>query len=169
MVASPCLKDPLVQRWLRDIGSLEAHLDEVTAFVHPSLRQAGQTALDRLKRDSNLGGYAKGWPSSFTGFEVIVNRTTPWHQDSGSSSQAYDLLLSLGYGHDARFEVSDLQASFDYKPGAAVYLSGRTLKHAVHRWKGGERISIAHFTKDAVRDRLGVLQPQLPKIQQYFL
>lgn len=148
---------------------LEKLLDEVTEWVHPSLKDAGQQAMALLEKDPKLGGIVKHWPTSFTGFEVIVNRTTPWHQDPGSSSQAYDLLLSLGSDHDSRFEVSELQASFDYKPGTALYLSGRILRHAVHRWQVGERIALGHFTKDAVHDRLGVPQPKFPMIQQYLI
>lgn len=163
IVRSPCLKDSSVIGWLRDMGSLEAFLEEVTGFVHPSLKDAGEQAVARLSKNG-----AEKWPTSFTGFEIIVNRITPWHQDSGSSSQSFDLLLSLGSDHRARLEVSEIQASFGYQAGTAIYLPGRILRHAVHSWEGGERIALGHFTKDGVHDHLCISQPKFPRIQQYF-
>ncbi|KAH7918516.1 hypothetical protein BV22DRAFT_984542, partial [Leucogyrophana mollusca] len=67
------------------------------------------------------------WPSVFTGIQIIVNRSTPAHRDSGSSASMYDLLISLGRGHNATLEINDLQSSLQYAPGAAIALTGRVL------------------------------------------
>ncbi|KIK72737.1 hypothetical protein PAXRUDRAFT_177046, partial [Paxillus rubicundulus Ve08.2h10] len=53
-------------------------------------------------------------------------------------------------------------------PRSVIYLTGRVLMHSIKEWGAGwERAVIAHFTKDAVQDRLGVPCLKLLTFQQY--
>ncbi|KIJ58338.1 hypothetical protein HYDPIDRAFT_67266, partial [Hydnomerulius pinastri MD-312] len=83
------------------------------------------------------------WPSLFSGIDIIANRITPRHQDQGSCAEAYDLLVSIGEGHDARLDLCDFKASIGYGPGTLVFLTGRVLRHSVAKWSRGERIVVA--------------------------
>ena len=73
-------------------------------IVHSDLLDAG------LKANSALNDKLCNWTSSYSGIDVIVNRVTPLHQDAGGAASFYDLLISLGEGHQAEFHVSDLDA-----------------------------------------------------------
>ncbi|KAM6489179.1 hypothetical protein JOM56_015349, partial [Amanita muscaria] len=99
------------------------------------------------------------WPSVYTAMDLIVNRSTPAHLDAGGALSFYDLLLSLGDDNGAMFCLNDIDTQLDYSPGSAVFFTGSVLKHSVSDWTGGERVAIAHYSKD---DRLGIARPILP-------
>ena len=63
--------------------------------------------------------------------------------------------------------MPDLMAQLLYKPGTVTAVSGKVLRHAVYSWKGGERICIAHFTRDLIHNRLGLPRPDWVKIHKY--
>ncbi|KAG1721212.1 uncharacterized protein EDB91DRAFT_1019535, partial [Suillus paluster] len=92
------------------------------------------------------------WPSIFSGLELIVNWVTLGHHDAGGASSHYDLLASLGIGHNANFRIEDLEAELDYFPGTLVSILGKVLEHSVSPWKIGERFVVTHFMKDKVHD-----------------
>lgn len=96
--------------------------------------------------------------------DIIVNRITPPHIDAGGAPSFYDHLLSLGQGHSASLHLEDLDAQFAYLPGTSVFLTGRVLTHSVPGWVGGERVVVAHYSKDDVHDRLGITRPTLPTV-----
>ncbi|KAG2124300.1 hypothetical protein BD769DRAFT_1337396, partial [Suillus cothurnatus] len=56
------------------------------------------------------------WPSIFLRLEVIVNHMTFSHQDPGGALSHYNLLVSLGIGHDATFYIEDFKAELGYGP-----------------------------------------------------
>ena len=102
------------------------------------------------------------WPSVYHAMDVIANRTTPLHYDTGGAVTFYDHLVSLGQDHDARLHLNNLDGELLYKPGTSVLFSGRVLAHSVPRWFEGERTVIAHYSKDDVHNRAGVRRPLLP-------
>ncbi|KIJ15241.1 hypothetical protein PAXINDRAFT_77827, partial [Paxillus involutus ATCC 200175] len=170
LVSSASSREPAMQCWLQQISPVENLLTEVLQVVHPELHQACSEVLSKLQLNPTLREVVESWPAIFEAMELIVNHVTPWHQDQGGCPEAYDCLLNLGNCQDARFHISDLGASFDYPPGSVIYLTGRVLRHSVKELeKGKERAVIAHFTKDAVQNRLEVIRPQLPTISQYLV
>lgn len=103
------------------------------------------------------------WPTVYPGMDVIANRLSPKHWDTGGGVNFYDHLLSLGQDHNAKLRLHDFDADFAYKPGTSVLFSGKVLAHEVGEWEADkERIVIAHYAKDDVQDRLGVERPFLP-------
>ena len=134
--------------------------------------QAGTDAIDRLKQpDSDLFSHHPNlghWASLFSGIEVIVNRKTPFHRDSGASPAMFDLLLSAGTHKGTLFELCDVGTQLEYDPGTVVMVCGRVLGHRVMEWTGGERICLAHFFKDAVHDRLGIARPAWRNITEFW-
>ena len=91
----------------------------------------------------------------------------PIDRDMGSSPTCYDFLLSSGTHKQSRLDLPELGTSLSYGPGTLVAVSGKVLLHRVKWWEGGERVCIAHFTKDAVHTRLGLERPQWPRQQTY--
>ena len=142
------------------------------ALVSPDLFSVGERTISRLKDPSSgLHHFHPNldlWTSIFSGVQVIVNRDTPSHRDSGAAPPMYDLLVSAGTHTSAALELLDLKAEFSYGPGTMVALSGRVLRHKVMGWEGGERICLAHFVKDAVHDRLGLRRPPWSNQATYF-
>ncbi|KIM49960.1 hypothetical protein SCLCIDRAFT_146596, partial [Scleroderma citrinum Foug A] len=65
----------------------------------------------------------------------------------------------------ANLHLADLGAQLTYQPGTLVFLTGRVLEHAVPEWKGGERVTVAHYMKDLLHDRMRVPCPALPTQQ----
>jgi len=146
--------------------AMEQFLSAITSVVSLPLYDAGIKSISNLK-GAVLTSDPVPWPSIFSGIEVIVNRQTPDHRDSGGSSAMYDLLVSLGNAYQAMFHLSDLGAELTYCPGTLVYNLGKVLEHGVH-WEKDERIVIAHWFKDNVHDKLGVERPRIPS-QFHFL
>lgn len=118
--------------------------------------QATSLMLQQIKRDLPT------WPSIYPGMDIIANRITPKHCDQGGAVTYYDHLISFGQDHDAIFRLDDLDAEFPYLPGTSVLLSGKGLAHSVPEWSKGERLVIAHYSKDEVQDRLGIARPSFP-------
>jgi hypothetical protein len=101
------------------------------------------------------------WPTLFSSIDVIANRITPAHEDTGGAITYYDHLVSLGQGHEACLYLDHLGGRFLYKPGTSVLFPGKVFSHSVLVWRGG-RIVIAHYEKDDIHNRLSVARPSLP-------
>ncbi|KAG1820768.1 hypothetical protein EV424DRAFT_1322679, partial [Suillus variegatus] len=70
-------------------------------------------------------------PSIFSGLEIIRNQVTLSHRDVAGSPTLYDLLISLGIGHNVTIKSADLQAKLDHFPETMLYISGRVLEHSI--------------------------------------
>jgi hypothetical protein len=92
------------------------------------------------------------WCSFFSGIQVISNRTMPNHRDNGSAPADYDFLVSAGDHRNAWLVLEDIKAKLSYNPCTVVAISGRVLNHAMPDWEEGERLCIAHFTRDNVHE-----------------
>jgi hypothetical protein len=170
-VTSASYSNKQVQHWLDVMSSSECFWNGITAAIAPELFEAGSTAISEVygkTRTPPKSVPVSDWPSIFSGLEVIVNRTTLPHRDRGGAPSHYDLLVSLGVGHDATFSIQDLRADLDYSPGTMCFICGKVLEHSVGPWENGERFVLAHFMKDKVHDRVGVARPAFP-VQADFL
>jgi hypothetical protein len=139
---------------------MEQLLNAVLQVVHSEMYDANSKAIPLLLQE--LDTPLPTWPTVFSGMDIIANRLTPQHCDKGGALSFYDHLISFGEGHNARLELEDLDADFAYQPGTSVLFSGKVLIHSVPAWSEGERLVIAHYSKDNVHDRLGVARPLLP-------
>ena len=160
MYGSPPLRKKPVRQWLQFIEPVEQLLNAVLQVVHPQLWSASCSAMSSLLDDPPIE--VPCWPTVYSGMDVIANRSTPGHFDRGGAHIFYDHLVNFGQDHDARFCVDDLEGQFVYRPGTSILLTGKLFKHSVPPWAGGERIVIAHYSKDAVHHRLEVERPSLP-------
>ena len=69
------------------------------------------------------------WQSCYTAMQIIVNRTTPPHRDSGAAAEQYDLLVSAGDHKDTEMDFPELGLHLSYDLGMIVILSGRVFIH----------------------------------------
>jgi hypothetical protein len=122
----------------------------------------GAKAIQIIKEGKCLNEWydnVKLWPSFFSGIEVISNRRTPFHKDIQSAYPTYDLLVSAGRHEESWFELPEVGAKLQYKPGTITALCGKALRHGVREWtEGTQRLCFAHFIRDKVHDRLEVDQ-----------
>lgn len=160
IVPSAVLRDSSVQQWLASIQLTERLLNSVLLVVHPELWTSNMSASRRL--ESRLPYPIPCWPTAYTGLDLIVNRITEPHTDTGGAITFYDHLLSLGIDHNATLKLDDFDAELAYSEGTSVFLTGKVLMHSVPAWSRGERVVVAHYSKDDVLDRLGCPRPLLP-------
>jgi hypothetical protein len=144
-------------------ASIDTICNAVTALIGPQQYDTGLAAIQLIKSGVHLDGTHPNldhWTSVWSGFSIIVNRTTAPHHDVGASPMDYDLLVSGGTHKQCVLDVRDLGSRLSYPPGTGVAILGRVLRHGVDTWDGGERVCQAHFMKDAVNDRLGQPRPE---------
>jgi hypothetical protein len=135
-------------------------LNDVLQVVHPEMYDANHQANSLLLE--GLTRPLKTWPSVYHAMDIIANQVTPSHYDSGGATHFYDHLVSLGQNHDAHLLLDSLGGELMYKPGTSVLFLGKCLSHAVKEWSGGERVVIAHYSKDNVHNKVRVARPLLP-------
>src|SRR5437879_1923962 len=102
---------PEVWQWLQTSEPMMSLVNAILAIVHPKLYHAGLAANAALEERTSPNKLYH-WTSAYSGIDVIANRITPPHRDGGGALSFYDLLLSLGKGHDAKLHVTDLGAQF---------------------------------------------------------
>lgn len=154
------LDSPAVQKWLQAIDPVQRLLNAVLNVVHPEMYDANSKAIPSLLGEMTRS--IPSWPSVYHAMDIIANRISPSHTDQGSATTFYDHLVSLGQDHDARLFLDTLQGEFQYKSGTSVLFPGKVFRHSVPEWCGGERVVIAHYSKDGVHDRVNVARPLLP-------
>ncbi|KAG2365340.1 hypothetical protein BDR07DRAFT_1246032, partial [Suillus spraguei] len=125
--------------------------------MHPRQYWEGLTnmvSLGPLAKDFHLHQISEKlgkWSSVFSALSIISNRETPFHRDSLSRMQWFDVLTSVGRYSHARMTLSSLQIELNYDPGVMVGMSGRAVRHGVHK-VDGDRICWAWYMRDNVHD-----------------
>ncbi|KAG2351373.1 hypothetical protein BDR07DRAFT_1319906 [Suillus spraguei] len=104
------------------------------------------------------------WSSVFCALSIISNRETPFHRDSLSRMQWFDVLTSVGRYCHARMSLPSLQIELKYDPGVMVGMSGRAVRHGVHK-VDGDRICWAWYMRDNVHDFTKTPRGEFAKIQ----
>lgn len=151
------------KRFLTSNATFELVVNVITSVINPSLYSAGLQAQQSIQTFHS----SSPWFSVWSGIALIVNRETPSHWDSGGSLAMHDLLVSAGTHQACYLDVDELGAEFLYLPGTILALSGKALSHQVKSWAGGERICAAHFMRDSVHHRLGLVRPTWPSLDDY--
>jgi hypothetical protein len=156
--------------FVKAISEVELLCNAATALIAPDMYDVGLLGIRKIKEGTEMArnyDHVHLWPSVFGALEVIVNRKTPPHRDPGGAPSHFDLLVAAGTHTHCFFELCELKVSFEYLPGAIILVCGRKLFHAARSWEGGERICIAHFTKESVHTLLEVPLPSFPNYSNY--
>jgi hypothetical protein len=167
MTPSQSLTSPVATSWLETITDMEQDINSLLSLIAPDLLQAGMEAIKTLKKSNKDHDNLQLWPTAFSAIGVIVNRKTLAHRDQGGWKSCFDILVAAGTYKECYLEVADAGASFEYKPGTAIAICGKLLRHSVPRWNGGERICYAHYMRNNVHNRLQVEQSGWNKYSNY--
>jgi hypothetical protein len=135
-------------------------LNAVLYVVHPGMYSANSEATPLLLKE--LKRNLPTWPTVYHAMDIIANWVTPQHYDRDGAVTFYDHLVSLGKDHNAHLLLHNLDGEFGYQSGTSVLFSEKVLAHSVPQWPEGERIVIAHYSKNDMQDRLQVVRPLLP-------
>jgi hypothetical protein len=149
------------------ITDTEEDLNSLLSLIAPDLFQAGMEAIGRLKTSNSEHGNLQLWPTAFSAIGVIVNRKTLCHRDQGGWFPCFDMLVAAGNYEECYLDVPDVGARFKYKPGTAIAICGKVLRHSVTGWDGGERICYAHYMRNNVHNRLKVEQSTWTRYANY--
>jgi len=148
----------------------EGLCNAIMALILPELYDSGLKAIELIKQGQEMAKphpHQQQWPYIFITSQVIVNRVTPPHQDSGGCPTHYDLLVSAGTHTKAELSVPELGVHLSYRPGDVVAVCGKVFLHEVTDWSGGERVCVSHYMKDNVHERLKVCHPNWPREEDY--
>lgn len=166
MGPSKSLQNSAAKQWLSDIHMAEPYINAILCLVAPQLSSVGMQAIRRIKAKEKDNANVQNWPSNFTNIGVIINRKTPDHRDTGGYYPWYDMLVAGGDYDNCKLEMGDIGASFNYTAGTVVALCGKLLRHRVNSW-AGERICHAHYTRNNVINRLGLIKPTWVQYESY--
>ena len=140
-------------------------MSAILAIAHPELYKAGVESLVKLGQcvteageDVDRSEVLKDWPTVANGISLVSDRSTPFHRDSNSRSEWYDILATLGDYTDTVMEFPGLGMRMEYEGGMVMAFSGRFLQHGVSEC-AKERICLAMYMRDNIHHRLKVKPP----------
>ncbi|KAF8834443.1 hypothetical protein BDN67DRAFT_914994, partial [Paxillus ammoniavirescens] len=139
--------------WLRDSETSFKLVNALLTTVHPELYRHSSTVREQLLANEeivDLHKLIKAWPTVFTAISVVHNRETPFHYDSKSAPQWYDLFLSIGSYTNAILELPVLGIHACYMPGTATLFSGLLLRHGVSAVEQGDCIGYIFYMHPSV-------------------
>ncbi|KAK7434303.1 hypothetical protein VKT23_020253 [Stygiomarasmius scandens] len=147
----PVSEIPSTQSWLRRIKDLQLTTSLILSVIHPDLFDAAKEVLDFCVEPSSHNGktheWASLWNSVYTAMTIISGRITPEHVDSLGRSHYLDALVSLGNAANPKMIFRELNASFSYKSGTALFFAGKGWTHEVPEWGPGERVCYASYLR----------------------
>ena len=141
--------------WLWKMNESTDILNGIVSIIHPDMYNMGKESMARLLDSKDFQTIAPLWNSIFNGVSVICNRETPFHRDSQSCSQWYDLLVTVGPYKGAMLELPGIGIKLSYESGTVVGIAGRLIRHGVN-WVSGDRVCIAYFMRENVQERLKI-------------
>jgi hypothetical protein len=145
------LEDALA--WLAAISESNAIVSAILVIIHPKLYDAGWETINCLMKTPEVcpQNVLSQWASIFSGIFIISNCMTLLHQDNGSRTHWYDVLVALESYQNCNLELPGLSISLEYSSDAVVGLLEMVLKHRVPMVEG-DRVCYAYFMKDNVHD-----------------
>jgi hypothetical protein len=155
---------------MKAISEVELLCNAAMTLIAPDMYEVGQLGIRKIQEGTEMAwnyDHIHLWPSVFGALDVIVNRVTPPHQNPGGAPSHFDLLIAAGTYTHSFFELCKLKVMFEYLPGAMILVCGKKLVHVVPSWEGGERMCIAHFTKESVHKTLQLPLPSFPHYSTY--
>lgn len=111
-----------------------------------------------MQGDEDIAECLLHWGSVFSGLNVIVNRRTPPHRDTGTLAEWYDLLVTIGGDKDTEMELVNLGVVLGYRSGCLALFSGASILHTVAETVA-DRICIAYYMKRVILDRFNIKLP----------
>lgn len=132
-----------------------ALMDGILAIIHPAQYDMARKIKQRTTKSSaECAPVLRQWSSVFTAATIISNRESPFHRDSGSAFQWYDMLTSVGKYLEAPLFLRPIGLRIHNPPGTVCAFSGMALSHSVKEidWA---RVSMALYIRENMRDFVG--------------
>jgi len=96
------LQKPMLWAWLSEMEETVALIGAAVALMNPKVFSAGLQCIEKVTRNADLVAKSDylsevmtAWTSLYTGFSLINNRDTPFHQDNGAGYSTMDTLLTV--------------------------------------------------------------------------
>lgn len=135
---------------LLELGIVSHH---VNAFLMHADRTHYNDAVELRRRACNtvasqtaLGAID---PLVYEGRELLFNRISGEHTDTQDPPFGWAILTAFGLNTPVVLTLSQLNIQMRFRPGDAIAIRGRVIKHKTSGWKSGQRIVIPHFTHSA--------------------
>jgi hypothetical protein len=146
---------------------LWGNLEMVSHSVNQALRAidpAQYHALKELKKRSmerypHVKAAAAVDPLLQEGRAIVYNRRSGSHKDTKDPPKAWAFMLVVGEYEGGELILERLGKKIRYAPGDLIAIRGRVLEHEVAAWSGKCRISMVHFTHQALWTQLGMVVP----------
>ncbi|KAG2108098.1 hypothetical protein BD769DRAFT_1352873 [Suillus cothurnatus] len=154
---SASLQGPVGNMYLNSIARPAVIASAALRVMHPRQYWEGLTnmvTLGSLANEMELQQMPEKlckWASVFSALSIVSNRETPFHRDTLSRMQWFDILTSVGHYSHARMLLPSLQIDLRYDSGVMVGMSGRAVRHGVHK-VDGDRICWAWYMRDNLHD-----------------
>ena len=93
---------------------METHsiLSAILRIIHPNLYYTGRSAMVKLMEDKerlqcpqDSEAILALWPTMFNAISVLSNRVSPFHRDTKSQAEWYDMLVTVGPYSNAAMEL----------------------------------------------------------------
>ena len=88
--------------------------------------------------------------------EVVYNRWSPPHYDREDPDMSWAAIVYFGTFDEAWFEFEQLALRVRQRPGDAIFLRARNLRHAVSDWGTGDRCFLIYFTHESAWKNVGM-------------
>ena len=128
-------------------------MEAIDPAQYQSLKELKDRAMERFPHVKAANAVD---PLLQEGRAIIYNRRSGRHKDKSDPPKAWALMLVVGSFEDGDLIVGRLRKKIRYGPGDFIAIRGRLLEHEVAEWSGNCRISIVHFTHEALWKQLGV-------------
>lgn len=139
---------------LRD---LSYKLNETLRLLDPDAYNAHRELREKLKAMyAHVRARSAIDPFLFQGRSIIYNRQTPNHRDKREPKIGWTPLFVAGNFTGGWLRIRRLGLRMWYGPGACIFLRGGLLPHEVEPFDGGQRICVASFLHQSVRDDAGI-------------
>jgi hypothetical protein len=146
-----------------------AFLGAVLAVAHPATFKTGMKCVKAISesrqvaKTDQLEDLIGVWSSPYTTTSLMSNRDSPLHRDVGATPTCMDLLVSVGTYTSGEFQVSGLGLRLWYRPGTAIGLLGRVVRHGAVAFGG--RLCFAQYLRESVLEALQIPTPDWVYIQ----
>jgi hypothetical protein len=151
-------RDTSCQDWVDEFLEAGGLLSAISRVAHPSLYMTGRTAFSAMRELTEIGNCVKRWSSVFSAVNIIVNRETPLHRDTGTLPEWFDILATIGGDSDTIMELPSIGARIAYRSGTVALFSGATIAHSVPAARA-DRVCFTYYMKNKIHERFGVKAP----------
>jgi hypothetical protein len=156
-------ENELTLEWLDETSESFALMGTLLSIVHPELYEIRWEVLQKVadhpemvKDGEDVLEVMRLWTTPFSGYGLISNCNTPFHQDNNSQGPWYDCLMTIGeYEIGGRLVLKNLELELDYASGTMVFLLGKLVQHRISGINGN-RVCIAQYMRDNIHERMRV-------------